>query len=413
MHVSVPIAPRDDAGCEHRVADCHGVLIGPQARCPHGAHAAYVVDETVGGKRLEAGRQPLADRLGAFQQAFVAEHIEIPERGGAGRGVTGVRVAVAQDEVLVGFQRLAHPRSDDHPTDLLVPGGHRLGEGDHVGNDVKRVGREPRAQPSEPGDHLVEDEQGAVAITECPRFGEVTRWRREHPTGTLDRLDQEGGDFATAFGHQHGQRLDVVRRGLNHVGDEGSPALPVRLDPLRAGPAEVRPVIAALAADDDGALRLAGEGVGEAGELERRVDGLRPRPAEEHTRRRNRGQLDQALGELVGRGIGEWLEARVGLDRLDLGGNGVGDLPTTVADVAVPQARHGVDQLGTVRRPEQGTLAAHDRDERRSGRLGKGMKKAVDHRREGSRRHLLQIAGRSRRVCNPPQVWSSMRMRRR
>ena len=61
---------------------------------------------------------------------------------------------------------------------------------------------------------------------------------------------------------------------------------------------------------------------------------------------------------------------------LDLGGDGVGDVLTAVADVAVPQAGHGVDQLGAVGSPEQGALAADDGDERRPGRLGEGMRES-------------------------------------
>ncbi len=119
--------------------------------------------------------------------------------------------------------------------------------------------------------------------------------------------------------------------------------------------------------------------MGEAGELDRRVDGLRPGPAEEHPRRRDRRQPGETVGKLVGERIGERLEARVRLERADLRRHGVGDVVTAVTDVAVPQAGHGIDQLGAIGRPEQGALAANHGDERRPGRFGERMEKAVDH----------------------------------
>ena len=84
VHVSVPIARVDHAGGEHRVADRHGVLVGTQASRPHRAGAADVIDRAVGGERLEAGGEALADRLGPGEQRLVIEHAEVGEPGGAG-----------------------------------------------------------------------------------------------------------------------------------------------------------------------------------------------------------------------------------------------------------------------------------------------------------------------------------------
>ena len=42
--------PGDHAAVEHRVADRHGVLIGPEARRPHRPGAPYVIDNAVGGE---------------------------------------------------------------------------------------------------------------------------------------------------------------------------------------------------------------------------------------------------------------------------------------------------------------------------------------------------------------------------
>ncbi len=224
-----------------------------------------------------------------------------------------------------------------------------------------------------------------MPVAQRPRLGEVAGRRREHAPSALDRLDQHGGDLVATIGHQHGQRLDVVGRRLDDVGHQRAPTLPVRLDALGAGAAEVRSVVAALTADDDGAVGVAGKVVGEASELDRRVDRLGARSAEKDPGRRDRRQFCQTGRQLLGRRIRERLETGVGLEGLDLGGDGLGDVATTVPDVAVPEAGHGVDQLGAVGRPEQGALAPHDGHERRARRLGEGMQKAVDHRRERSR----------------------------
>ena len=86
-----------------------------------------------------------------------------------------------------------------------------------------------------------------------------------------------------------------------------------------------------------------------------------------------------AFRELLGRGVRERVEAGVRLDRAHLLGDGVGDLRPAVADVAVPQARHGVDQLVAVAVPQQRALAAGDRDEIPPCRLGERMQKGVGH----------------------------------
>ena len=178
------------------VANGHGVLIGAQPGRPHRARAAHVVDRTVGGERAQALAEPPADRLGPGEQLLVAQDVEVPERGRAGRGVAGVRVAVAEQERRVGFERLAHRGADDHAADLLIAGRDRLGERDHVRRDPEVVRREPGAEAPEPGDHLVEDEQRAVPVAQRAHLGEVAVARWPHAAGALHRLGEHSGDLA-------------------------------------------------------------------------------------------------------------------------------------------------------------------------------------------------------------------------
>ena len=141
-------------------------------------------------------------------------------------------------------------------------------------------------------------------------------------------------------------------------------------DALCAGAAVGDAVVAAGAADDQLALRLAGLHVGDAGQLHHRVDGLGARVGEEHAGVGRRADLAQLFRQRLGRLVGERVEGRVGRERADLGGDGVGHLGAAVADRVVPQAGHAVDQLAAVLVPHQGALAALDADEALAGGLG-------------------------------------------
>ncbi len=98
---------------------------------------------------------------------------EVRQPGGARRRVPGVGVAVAQHVGRIGFERRPHPGPDEHAAERLVPGGDRLGEGREVGHHPVVLGGEPRAEPAEAGDHLVEDQQRAVAVAQAAEVGEV------------------------------------------------------------------------------------------------------------------------------------------------------------------------------------------------------------------------------------------------
>ena len=115
------------------------------------------------------------------------------------------------------------------------------------------------------------------------------------------------------------------------------------------------------------------------GELHRRVDGLRARSGEEDASVGNRRQRGDPLGERVRWRVRERVEARVGLDRRDLGGYGIGDLGSAMADLAVPEARHCVDELVAVGIPQQRTIASCNGDEPLSSRLRERVEESTGH----------------------------------
>ena len=124
---------------------------------------------------------------------------------------------------------------------------------------------------------------------------------------------------------------------------------------------------------------MPGLDVGEPGELHRRVDGLRAGTGEEDACVGDRREFGDALGERVGRPVGERIEARVGRDRADLTADGVGDLRAAMPDLAVPEARHGIDHLVAVDIPQQRALASGDGDELLAGRLREGVEEGAWH----------------------------------
>ena len=58
--------------------------------------------------------------------------------------------------------------------------GDRLGGGHQVGNDAKMVGRKGCSQPPEAGDHLVENQQDAVSVTDGAQPLQIAQGRRQH-----------------------------------------------------------------------------------------------------------------------------------------------------------------------------------------------------------------------------------------
>ena len=84
--------------------------------------------------------------------------------------------------------------------------------GDDVRQVVVAVAGEHVAQSSEGADHLVRDEQDAVAIADLPHLLEVAGRRREAAAGVLHRLEDDRGDGLGAL--LENDPLDVRRAEL-------------------------------------------------------------------------------------------------------------------------------------------------------------------------------------------------------
>jgi hypothetical protein len=125
--------------------------------------------------------------------------------------------------------------------------------------------------------------------------------------------------------------------------DQRAVALAVGLDPAKAGARDVHAVVAARAADDDGALLLALRLPVAPGELHRGVDRVRPAAGQEDARAIERRVRRDPLAQLEDRSVDQVAEGRVRREPPHLRRGGVGDLSPTEADVAVPEAGGGVD----------------------------------------------------------------------
>jgi hypothetical protein len=153
--------------------------------------------------------------------------------------------------------------------------------------------RERRAQATEAGDHLVEDQQDAVLRGDFAQTLQVTDRRNQHAGGACDRLDDDRGHRRRIMQRQDalqvvGQMSAPLRlpfgesivgevvgmRQVIDTGEHGPEMLAIARDAADRDTAEADAVIAALAADQAGALPLAAHAVIGQCNLERGIDGL-------------------------------------------------------------------------------------------------------------------------------------------
>ena len=155
------------------------------------------------------------------------------------------------------------------------------------------LGAEVVAEPAERADHLVGDEQHAVAVADLAHPLEVAGRRREAAAGVLHRLQVDRGHRRRALAEDGAldlvgrppperlQRVAVLGRAVEvrvrHAYGPGHQRLEGVLDVGQAGDrqrAHRRAVVRDLAADHLVPAVLAGQLEVVAGQLERRLDGL-------------------------------------------------------------------------------------------------------------------------------------------
>ena len=186
------------------------------------------------------------------------------------------------------------------------------------------------------------------------------------------------------LGEHQRHLLDVVVRNLDEVGDEVSVAGAVGLDALGTGAAVVDAVVAVGAANDDLLVGGATALLDEPGEFQRRVDRLGSRAAQEDPTVGMGRALGDQLGEFTCRVVGEGGEGVEGDEIRHLLGDGVDDLGSAMADLAIPEAGHAIEVglAGVV--VDRRAFASDDVDVVGLGRcrFAEGMKQVIGDRHD-------------------------------
>ena len=84
-----------------------------------------------------------------------------------------------------------------------------LPEARQIGTDAVKLLR-PAWRRSKPGDHLVEDEQGVLAIAQGAQALEESRLRQHDAHVSRDRLDEDGSNLLAVCGEERLDRGQIV-----------------------------------------------------------------------------------------------------------------------------------------------------------------------------------------------------------
>ena len=172
--------------------------------------------------------------------------------------------------------------------------------------------------------------------------GEITLGRRIHATGADDRLAEEGGDVIALI-QECGKRLGVVPRHLRDRRVQVAVTVPVGLDAGQARAGHVHAVVGVRARDDRRPLGAPHLRPVAPHELDGGIDRIGAAAGEEDLGIGHGCEGRQTLRQIEGRASRQVAERGVRRQRRHLLGNGVGDARASVADVAVPQSRRGIE----------------------------------------------------------------------
>ena len=214
------------------------------------------------------------------------------------------RCAVAPDAVALALpERICDATRDHDPAQRQVTRRDPLGEHDHVGRHAETLDPEPGAEPSEPGDHRVADEQDPVAAAEVGDPLEVARGRVQDAAGADHRLEEEGGH---ALGtHPLDLLLERGQRVVLHLGgirDQRTEGGAVALDATEARAEAEHAVETAAAADHMRPVRLALRSPVEASELRGGLDAVAAACRQQNPCVVHRREVGEPPGERIGEG---------------------------------------------------------------------------------------------------------------
>src|SRR5210317_108236 len=216
---------------------------------------------------------------GLFERAFFLVDLERGNACGGGDSMTGVSIAM---EYLDHVLRTIHVRIVDlvaheygaHRDDAV---GKALGCRDDVRCHIESLRAECMSDAAECGDHLIEDQQYSVFVTDLAQTLEVARRRRYHAGRSRYRLDDDGRDIAAimqsaqplevfceldaVLGQSARERVALYIQCVPEVVDTGNHCrteyLAIRHDPANRHATKVDAVVALLTTDQPRAIAFA------------------------------------------------------------------------------------------------------------------------------------------------------------
>ena len=305
------------------------------------------------------------DLSGALKQPLFAVGFQRRQTGRRGDGVARIGITVEQLDHMLGA---VHEGVMD-----LLGGQHRphrdhaigqpLGAGDHVGHDVEIIGGKRRAQTAKASDDLIENQQDAMLARQFAQALQIALWRDQHAGRPRHGFDDHGGDrFGAMQRHDPFQLIGQIGPMLGLTPAKGvlgklmrmgqmidavqkrAEELAVIDDAAHGNPAEIHPVIAALAPDQAGARALADSALIGDGDFQRGLDRFRSGIGEKHMLHRARRHIAQAVGQLESLGMAH-LEGRRIVQLTCLLADRLDNLGAVMARITAPQPRHPVQHL--------------------------------------------------------------------
>ena len=217
----------------------------------HQALAAHLGHARMAEQPIETRAQTGARRPRRARAILGRINSEVGHAGRAARRMAAVRAAVREQIPRIGLEPAPQPRTDDHAAERQVSARDRLGERHQVGRDAVVVGGEPRAEPAEAGDHLVEDQQRAALVAQLPQTLQIALGGREHAAGADHRLGHDRRDpLRAVVGDGVAHRREAVAVDLEEVGQQRPERIAVGGQAAGRGAAEHHAVVGVVPAEE-------------------------------------------------------------------------------------------------------------------------------------------------------------------
>ena len=316
------------------------------------------------GQRRQPGLQQFAHAHRMRHDPALLHQLQIAQCHGRGHRMTGIGQAVAeQPDFGRGLlDRLVHERRHGHGRDRLVGRRQRLGQGHRGRLDAERLAAEGLAGAAKAAHHFVVDEQNAVALQDRLDRLVITGGWNDQPTGTHQRLGDQGGKGLAALARDDALQFCDQARGELGLALAGSTLAEIvrlgQVDHIAAGQIEVgmkglqtsqcsrrqgRAVVATDTRQDLLALRLTGHVEVVAQQLDLGIVGVRSGTAEQEARALDRHPFGKLCRQADAGFVGPGGKQRAIAQGLDLFSGDPRQLRLAIAQRRAPESRHALE----------------------------------------------------------------------